>query len=115
MKPFDLEKALAGEPIYTRDGRYVIIAGINERMLQHCQLIGWINNLGTTWYKNGKHGSNTDYDLFMAEKPRVTGWICVFKERPYGYTTSPIYLTKEQADSAYRHIKHTTIKIEWEE
>jgi len=30
MKPFNLDEALAGEPVVTRDGRPVKIAGYNE-------------------------------------------------------------------------------------
>lgn len=67
MKPFDLEKALSGAPVITRDGREVtqltkfdITVGI--------ALVGVLNGGVKRWYGDGRYVSDRDFciDLFMA-------------------------------------------------
>jgi hypothetical protein len=77
MKPFNLEKALAGEPVITRDGRRVKIAGYNEEIYPlNISLLGWIrSDIGWceyAWYCNGRYNSGEDNpsDLFMAPTER---------------------------------------------
>jgi len=69
MKPFNLEKALAGEPVVTRDGRPVKIAGYNEQARNDYSVLGWVNGLVFVWHRNGKRAGclhESDNDLFMA-------------------------------------------------
>lgn len=85
MKPFNLEAALAGAKVVTRDGLEVKIAGYNEEAEQTSQLAGWLNGSITSWQKNGQYWNDmrSDYDLFMAPTERkewVVRWdtnICV--------------------------------------
>ncbi len=72
MKPFDLEKALAGAPVVTRDGRPVKIAGYNEGAAPNFKILGWINGKSFSWNSEGRfygvHDQNED--LFMAPTER---------------------------------------------
>jgi hypothetical protein len=70
MKPFNLERALAGDPVVTRDGRPVKIAGYNGEAVKDAQLIGWIRNNYATWYLTGESEHAKDFDLFMAPTER---------------------------------------------
>ena len=73
-KPFDLKKALAGEPVVTRDGRPVKIAGYNEDAVYHETLLGWADRFPFSWSKNGITKDMPDKDLFMASTKR-TEWV----------------------------------------
>jgi hypothetical protein len=72
MKPFNLEEALAGAKVVTRDGRAVERLRFTET---ENLLWGQINQglrVGMYWYPNGgasRHGGATDLDLFMYEEP----------------------------------------------
>jgi hypothetical protein len=72
MKKFNLQKALAGEPVITRDGRPVKIAGYNPDADDTSKLAGWVNSNVNSWHSNGKYWNdmNADNDLFMAPTER---------------------------------------------
>ena len=77
MKAFNLKRALAGEPVVTRDGRPVKIAGYNEEAEEDefC-LLGWANNMNHGWHSDGTYmrGVENGKDLFMAPTERKE-WI----------------------------------------
>lgn len=70
MKPFDLEKALAGEPVVTRDGLPVTnLHLINENVPY--PLVGILNDRLQTWTKDGRFTAiyeTCNDDLLMAPK-----------------------------------------------
>jgi len=84
MKPFDLEKALAGKPVVTRDGNKVTqLTLFKTRRKQF--LFGVVefddysnnyDNIIVTWDINGRYynpydyikSNNDNFDLFMYEK-----------------------------------------------
>ncbi len=67
MKKFNLQDALDGKPVITRDGRPVMIAYYNDEALKSDQIIGYINSSAWSWYKDGTMGKKpNDADLFMA-------------------------------------------------
>lgn len=75
MKPFDLQKALGGDPVVTRDGdpvtQLVQFEGIRT---SRCSLRGVIKDCIQAFDAEGRfsglqHGSR--YDLFMAPKKRT--------------------------------------------
>jgi hypothetical protein len=74
MKPFDLQKALAGEPVITRDGRPVKIAGYNKDAREGSSIAGWVGGRILCWYTNGSYSTDFTckhgYDLFMAPTER---------------------------------------------
>jgi hypothetical protein len=78
MKPFNLNKALLGEPVVTRDGDKV--TEIHNFSTRHGEMTVFaiIEGGFLTFNKNGKHYSeisDSDFDLFMAE-PET--WINVY-------------------------------------
>jgi hypothetical protein len=86
MKPFDLKKALAGEPVVTRDGRPVKIAGYNEDAKEYWHsLLGWADGVFCTWNLCGSHytTSGNRNDLFMATTERVE-WVVVYESNDGG-------------------------------
>jgi hypothetical protein len=66
MKDFNLEAALCGKPVITRDGRPVKIAGYNEELNS---LAGWVGSLVYNWTGGGKSHSESN-DLFMEQTER---------------------------------------------
>lgn len=74
MKPFNLEAALAGAKVVTRDKREAEIVSNNKNAKSGRVLIGWVDNEPYTWRANGSN-MTTDQekgsgDLFMAPTER---------------------------------------------
>ncbi len=66
MKEFNLQDALDGAKVVTRDGRDVKIVGYDVK--QQEPVIGWVDGIAAGWDMNG-HFNNpceNDADLFMA-------------------------------------------------
>jgi hypothetical protein len=100
MKPFNLERALAGEPVVTRDGRPVKIAGYNKDATKTHALLGWDDvNDSMTWDLSGKFNPNVEafssLDLFMAPTERKE-WIVRLNPKHIAYYKGP-FNTKELA------------------
>lgn len=64
-KPFNLEKALAGEPVVTRDGREV--EGIEKSDFPVQPIKACINGQIEFWYRDGEYSIYNKHplDLFM--------------------------------------------------
>jgi len=81
MKPFDLEKALAGEPVVTRDGRKVTqlhMFNCDECLIY--PLYGVVFENLEKWKRDGKYNirEESQNDLFMAEK-EMCCWVNVYQ------------------------------------
>jgi hypothetical protein len=83
LKPFNLERALAGDPVVTRDGREVtqlIVFNIDYQMTYPVH--GVCNKDIMQWTKEGKwtvsRREPTNTDLFMKPKKK-TYWVNVYK------------------------------------
>ena len=94
MKPFNLEEALAGKPVVTRDGLKVI-----QLHLFECDLrfpLGAVIENGNCIFGFKKDGTWTnvpsDYDLFMAS-PEKTVWVNLYHDWTGRYDS------QEKADS----------------
>ena len=76
MKPFDLEKALAGEPVVTKDGNPVTqLIKFEVTEGDGYVLYGVVNNKIRNFLDSGKYDKTFEshpFDLFMAEPER---WI----------------------------------------
>jgi hypothetical protein len=99
MKKFDLQKALAGEPVVTRTGlkiqqlNYFDFEGILEPIV--CKIEG-IESI-YHFYKDGKYFNNLmhDKDLFMAGPEK---WVNIYYNEHLNHvTTGAIYETEEEA------------------
>lgn len=80
MKPFNLERALAGDPVVTREGCKVCLISV---LIPYKKIYGLINNIDSPFYWNldGKFcigGSNKE-DLFMESKKKKL-WIAICTE-----------------------------------
>jgi hypothetical protein len=76
-KPFNLDEALAGKPVITRDGRPVKIAGYNEDAFDGKKVIGWVGKDAEMWQESGQYYGSVyacNFDLFMAPTTRKE-WI----------------------------------------
>src|SRR6185503_9375867 len=91
MKPFNLEKFLAGEPAITRDGRKVIDWHYFKDASSTSKISALVENSGSPlpYSEKGTCISyfKSDYDLFMEEK-EVDLWINITKNRDNSYSSN---------------------------
>jgi len=84
MKPFDLQKAIAGDPMVTRDGRAVRFIAYVSEFEESSRLLVAIKGVKNVraHYENGSYTADAlhDADLFMAPKKR-TVWVNVYETR----------------------------------
>jgi hypothetical protein len=111
MKPFNLERALAGDPVVTRDGRPVKIAGYNE---EKERIAAWVSGtILDCWNIKGKCISTDKMakvlDLKMALTERKE-WIVRYQHgtpieeiEPYIAVSGPFY----SLEKAQRFAKDT--------
>jgi hypothetical protein len=113
MKPFDLKKALAGEPVITRDGRPVKIAGYNPDAADYSQVLGWTGKYCDLWYADGSSEFGDEEYLFMAPTERVE-WVVVWTNNR-GDRCAQVYREENGAkflvDSLSKDIDATIHKI----
>lgn len=82
MKPFNLEKALTGEPVVTRDGRPVYDLHHLEHSNNAKRLITVIDGTTFFFYGDGIYcvgREESQYDLFMAPVKR-TVWGVMYRD-----------------------------------
>ncbi len=63
--PFDLEKALAGKKVVTRDGREVTELHLFNNTKSMYQLLGCLDGMLDSWTDAGCSGRDSTSDLFM--------------------------------------------------
>jgi len=121
MKPFDLEKAKAGHPLVTRDGRKARLVGHVPEAVEPYRVYAYIEGQSCAysfWESGNMGGGTNDEDLFMAPNKRE-GWVNVYGDcPPHGDITagtSPAYSTKDIADLRAGSTRSACIRIEWEE
>lgn len=117
MKPFDLEKALAGDPVVTRDGKKVTEIIHLKTVPPSRSIIFVFDGRAHETGEDGRFyfGMNTESvnDLFMAPKiVKKEGWINIYKD---SYTGTTIYPSKLEADFFQDQERVACIKIVWEE
>lgn len=119
LKPFNLEKALAGDKVVTRGGQEVVKivhfkdANIDERVIFQVEDVVYLCSEDGKYYTTG---SGSQLDLIMATTKKQ-GWMNIYKtstNSPVAYT-SGVYETKQQAvaDATFNVID--TVMVEWEE
>lgn len=119
MKPFDLEKALAGEPVVTRHGQPVTQVTKFDANSGYC-IAAVVDGEIETFSLDGKFRieDTSRYDLFMATKTvKKEGWVVLYKNIDNDVQALPlIYTSKEEArDMIGSNYRIATVKIEWEE
>ena len=117
MKPFNLEKALAGDPVVTRDGIPVTEIVRFNGLPHDRRLYGIINGGLVSFLDNGRFSvfefNETKYDLFMAPKIiKKSGWINIYQDNRTGISVFP---SKNLADDYSDIDRVACVYIEWEE
>ena len=123
MKPFDLEKALAGEPVVTRDGRPVTQVTKFDAPNDPNPVVAVIDGDTQSFTLTGAYfgqGKENEYDLFMATKTvKKEGWVNLYRSFDGECTiaANSIYSSKTEALHRPQFAKKyiATVKIEWEE
>lgn len=114
MKPFNIKRALAGDPVITREGISVKIGSYNPNALRYHRVIGWIGSQSRSWNEDGSYdigGMNSQFDLFMAHKiVRREGWINVYPTSKNEY----IYHSQELANTSAGSSRIACVHIEYE-
>ena len=119
MKPFDLEKALAGEPVVSKEGRKVIQLHYFPNLGSNFKVIAQLEHGFSfdTFTIHGKYSENnsSQLDLFMAE-PEI--WVNVYyneKTGVYGSSIGTTYPSEEMAKAGISDLEEgnyqATIKI----
>ena len=120
MKPFDLEKAKAGHPVCTRDGRdvrilcfdlkadpYVVVAAVTK--YDGKEGLFAFTNSGLLYDK-----TTCESDLFLKDKPR-TAWTNIYHDGMGNPYNDELFDSEEGAKTRARKNVVKTIKVEWEE
>lgn len=82
-KPFDLERALAGDPVVTRNGRPVTQLVKFDAAGGIYEVYGVVGASVESWRVDGRYsagGEECVYDIFMAPKKR-TVWVNLYPDR----------------------------------
>lgn len=123
MKPFNLERALAGDPVRCRDEGIKVLRLIHmpemkreDNLLiiyadEHNEYVSWL-------YPDGVFRRNMEkpIDLFMATK-KVTRWINIFKQENDDLTSSNILWKNELIAEEFGRKSinyHSTVPVEIE-
>lgn len=124
LKEFDLEKAKAGKPVYTRDGRKVRIICFDKKNDSHTIVSLVETETGDKeelflHTDEGKYivGRECDERDLMMLPEKHEGWTNVYKDGQNRFTRG-FFQTKETAENATNPPGATriaTVKIEWEE
>ena len=117
MKPFDLERALVGDPVVTRSGTTVTEIHYLKTVQNDAQVISVINGDVYFHKKDGKRWCyDEENDLFMVSTKK-TGWMNIMKGegKEWEARVGIIHNSKEHADSNASCDRIACIQIEWEE
>ncbi len=99
-KPFNLERALAGDPVVTRDGRKVLWIAHCSPAKREYQVQALVEGIAYPLSLNadGRYNCYDEYrhDLFMAPKKR-TVWARFYRHEDGSILSSEWYDTKEMA------------------
>ena len=116
MKPFDLEKAKAGEPVITRNGCTARIICFDRAdddgysLVALLQLDKGIERV-TTHMDQGRYCKEpgNDYDLFMGPVKRE-GWVNIY---PGNSIRQGVHESQAYADANASFDRITCVRIEW--
>ena len=103
FKAFDLEKALEGEPIFTRDGRLVTEWVYFKGVTTEWSIVAVVGGQVTSYTKHGRFSTTHKNPLDLVMKGQIIEkWMNVYHK----IGDNPLYLgmhfdTEEEAKSAY--------------
>ena len=114
MKKFDLQKALSGERVITRNGKEVTGLHLFDVKKGYC-LYGMLDGAIHKWMSDGKYYESMgecDFDLCMPSEKK-TMWVNVYKYGSVYHLIYP-YNTKEEALGYSTNKLVDTIQITFE-
>lgn len=125
MKPFDLEKALAGAQVVTRDGQTVSELHHFKTIPDNYKLVVVVDGNFINCTESGKYliGKDCGYDLFM-RPVKQTGYINLYRDVSNSIKdtySSTIYLNESEANKSRAKegedglLFLKCVKVEWEE
>lgn len=102
LEKFNLQDALNGRPVVTRDGRFVKIAGYNPDAYNMYKLCGWTGTVAMSWDENGNYfddQSTSVDDIFhpVEEKQPRTFWVNEHKVTSKSSRFGKFHETEEEA------------------
>ena len=120
MKPFDLEKAMAGAHVTTKDNKPVTnLTLLKDITVDEFKLVGVVDGEFERWTEEGTSVFEDDNsDLFMPSE-RCEGFVNVYRESRIGIIEfgTKVYANEENAISSGKcNLNHyvCTHRIEWE-
>lgn len=118
LKPFDLEAAKSGKPVYTRDGRKARIICFDAKFPKTGNIVTLVEKengeeVTLYHYDDGHCSIGRGYDLMMSTEKKE-GWVNVYNLDNI-YSTGRVHSSKEEAEKRKDINYVATIKIEWEE
>jgi hypothetical protein len=102
LKPFDLEAALNGAAVVTREGKEVTEVVVLKNTFYGKNVLALINNGLYSFKQDGKVEEDAEHfnDLFM--KPQqVTKWVNIYALASGNFTTGEMFDTQDQAINEY--------------
>jgi hypothetical protein len=117
MKTFDLTKALAGEPVVTRDGEKVTEIYYFQTSNEGRKLVSVIGGKTYSHFEDGTISkfNEVNYDLFMAPKVK-TFYVNVYKNEDgeifMGCVADSLQKTKEIRDINVSFLKTISFEVE---
>lgn len=116
LKPFNLEKALAGDPVVTRCGIQVTeIVQLRTASATDRPIIGVVNGIPRSFRIDGTfcEGYVFPDDLFMAPKiVKKSGWLNIYPNNKAGHD---IHDVKQVANNTSLQNRVACVFVEWEE
>ena len=101
-KPFDLEAALKGAAVVTREGKEVTEVVVLKTMIYARNVLAIIDGELYWFHQDGKVAEDVEYniDLFM-KTTQVTKWVNIYVLESGNFTTGKMFDTQEQALKEY--------------
>ena len=111
MKPFNLDEALAGKPVITRDGKQVTQLTLFE-IEGNFPLKGVVDKGFATWTTKGffhDTQQNHPYNLFMASEKKSI-WINIYENKSHMWSSYG-YNSLEEANEANKVVINITDSV----
>jgi hypothetical protein len=110
MEQFNLERALAGEPVCTRNGIEVTQLTYFKEAREQYNLVGLMDGVVCTWNEKGTSifGHETSSDLFMKPKENAI-WVNVYKRKD-GALVVGAFPFKSEAEAKEKSLGSNYIK-----
>jgi hypothetical protein len=112
MTPFDLARALAGDPVIERNGAKIIQIAHFNLLSKPCLVTATEGGIYTCYELNGKHYYCEGKDLFMAQIKKIY-YVNVYKDEANGILLgNPTSIKNDMTGHCNSFIKTIEIEVE---